>query len=186
MRLLKRQILATIFCVSAILLPTTAFSAVNMILKFGSVAGDSEVPGYEGRIDLLAFAWGTSRAVDLFPAPPQVSKAFAQDVSITKYVDIASSPMTAAFLAGTPTTAVLTVVSATGGEIIRMELCDVYLTSISGGGSGGEDRLTENLTLAFKSFRLTNFDGNSKGGGAGDSVQWDFGTSTAGNCDVGP
>ena len=38
-----------------------------------------------------------------------------------------------------------------------MELNDVVVTSVSTGGSGGEDRLTENVTLRFAKFKYSYF-----------------------------
>ena len=38
-------------------------------------------------------------------------------------------------------------------EYIKIELESLLVTSVSTGGSGGEDRLTENITLNFKRFK---------------------------------
>jgi type VI secretion system secreted protein Hcp len=39
-------------------------------------------------------------------------------------------------------------------EKIKLQLVDVTVTSLSTGGSGGEDKLTENISLAFRSLKI--------------------------------
>ncbi len=51
-------------------------------------------------------------------------------------------------------------------EYIKITMSDLIVTSISTGGSGGEDRLTENVTLNFAKYK---FDYTpQKAGGGGD------------------
>ena len=38
-------------------------------------------------------------------------------------------------------------------EYIKITMSDAIVTSVSSGGSGGEDRLTENVTLNFARFK---------------------------------
>ena len=40
-------------------------------------------------------------------------------------------------------------------DFLVMELTDLIVTSVSIGGSGGEDRLTENITLDFAKFEFS-------------------------------
>jgi type VI secretion system secreted protein Hcp len=58
------------------------------------------------------------------------------------------------------------VVRKAGGtpiEYIKIELTEVLITAVSSGGSGGEDRLTENVTLNFAKFKYEYFPQNEKG-----------------------
>ena len=54
-------------------------------------------------------------------------------------------------------------------------MTDVLITSFSTGGSGGEDRLTENVTLNFAKVQVTYKEQAAKGGaGKAPTVAWDI------------
>jgi type VI secretion system secreted protein Hcp len=79
-------------------------------------------------------------------------KASFQDVSFTKYVDGASNALMIALAKGTHVPeCVLLVRKAGDGQkrYLQITMSEVLVTSVSTGGSGGEDRLTENVTLNF-------------------------------------
>ena len=60
-------------------------------------------------------------------------------------------------------------------EYIKLTLSDLIVSSISTGGSGGEDRLTENITLNFGKFKYEY--APQKADGTGDAVKtagWDI------------
>ncbi len=80
-------------------------------------------------------------------------KATLRDLSLTKYID-RSSPviLTNLVTAKVIPKAKLTVVKRGEKPLPYLRLCftGVRLTSVSTGGSGGEDRLTENVTFAFE------------------------------------
>jgi len=52
-------------------------------------------------------------------------------------------------------------------EYIKITMKNVLVSSISQGGSGGEDRLTENVTLNFAEFKFEYQPQNEKGGKEG-------------------
>ena len=41
------------------------------------------------------------------------------------------------------------------GAYVKIEMEEVLVTSVTTGGSGGEDRFTENVTLNFAKFKVT-------------------------------
>ena len=53
-------------------------------------------------------------------------------------------------------------------EYLKIKMTDVLITSVSTGGSGGEDRLTENVTLNFakvnSEYQPQKKDGSKDGG----------------------
>jgi type VI secretion system secreted protein Hcp len=66
-------------------------------------------------------------------------------------------------------------------DYIRIELTEVLVTSVSTGGSGGEDRLIENVSLNFAKVKLTYF--LTKPGGTsepGGSFTWDIAANQGG------
>ena len=144
--------------------------AVDMFIKVDGVTGESKDSKHKGEIDVLAWSWGLSNSGSFHTGGGGGSgKANFQDLSFTKYVD-ASSP--ALLLAGANgdhfATALLTVRKAgkTPLEYIKITLKKVLVTSISTGGSGGEDRLTENVTLNFAEMGIAYQDQKDDGTGA--------------------
>ena len=98
-------------------------------------------------------------------------KVSVQDISVTKYVDAASSVLLSHCCDGTHIKTATLVVRKAGGtplEYIKIELEEILITSVSTGGSGGEDRLTENVSLNFAKFKYSyqpqKADGTKDGG----------------------
>ena len=144
--------------------------AVDMFIKIDTVTGESKDDKHKGEIDVLAWSWGLSNSGSFHTGGGGGSgKANFQDLSFTKYVD-ASSP--ALMLAGANgdhfPTALLTVRKAgkTPLEYIKITLKKVLVTSLSTGGSGGEDRLTENVTLNFAEMAIAYQEQKPDGSGA--------------------
>ena len=85
-------------------------------------------------------------------------KVSVQDVSVTKYIDKSSAPLMQKCCSGAHIPeAVLTVRKAGGDEPLEylvITMTDVLVSNISTGGSGGEDRLSENVTLNFAKFKV--------------------------------
>ena len=60
-------------------------------------------------------------------------------------------------------------------EYLTINLTEVMVTSVSTGGSGGEDRLTENVTLNFSKVKVEYKEQLKSGGkGADTSMTWDI------------
>jgi type VI secretion system secreted protein Hcp len=98
-----------------------------------------------------------------------------QDLSFTKYVDASSSPLQGACCKGDHfTEAKLTVRKAGGSpvEYIIITMKEVIVTSLSTGGSGGEDRLTENITLNFAEYKMQYQKQDTKGAPDGGTIDW--------------
>ena len=78
-----------------------------------------------------------------------------QDISVTKWVDAASPNLIRKCSTGEHFENAKLVVRKAGGkqiEYIVIKLTKVMVTSVSTGGSGGEDKLTENVSLNFQKF----------------------------------
>ncbi len=135
--------------------------AVDMYMKIATIDGETvdKVHAKEKAIDVLAWSWGISNSGTTHAGGGGGGgKANFQDLSFTKYVDSASH----ALLLGCATgehfaTAKLTVRKAgkTPLEYIIIEMTEVLVTSVSTGGSGGEDRLTENVSLNFAKVKFS-------------------------------
>ena len=144
--------------VAAVLLalPLSAAAAVDMFLKLEGINGESRDSVHKGEIDVLAWSWGGSRKSTTLSGTTRTmtSMPCIQDLSLTKYID-QSSPKLWGNLVGTGVikSGKLTVRKAgeTPLEYLTIEMTNILVTSVSSGGSGGEDRLTENITLDFAS-----------------------------------
>ena len=127
--------------------------AVDIFLHLENVKGESKDDTYKEEIDVLAWSWGMSQSGTVHMGGGAGSgKANVQDISITKYVDIAS-PTIAKFCAqGKHIPKGWLSIRKAGTnplEYMKYELETILITSVSTGGSGGEDRLTENISMNF-------------------------------------
>lgn len=133
--------------------------AVDMFMKIPGADGESVGTGHVASIDVLAWSWGISQSGTMHVAKGGgAGKANVQDISFTKYIDKASPKLQLLCLNGKNTLgdAILTVQKA--GEVpvpyVKITFTDFIITSVSTGGSGGEDRLTENVTINFATVKF--------------------------------
>ena len=148
-----KSILATL--VGATLLAAVpAQAATDLYLKIDGIKGESKMKGYEGAIDVLAWSWGVSNSGHpLFGA----GKTNVQDFSWTQYLDSSYPDLFSKLTTGTdPGKATLYAVKpGVGGYNYFQAIFDGnLLSSLSTGGSGGEDRFTLNATMAMTSITL--------------------------------
>lgn len=145
---------------------TTA--AVDMFLEIGDIQGESLDSKFTGSIDVLAWSWGASSGFD-GRGKGNISPCI-QDLSVTKYIDSASGELMMGLMTGMEyEEAKLTVRKAGGAQLeyIVIDFSDVRVSSVSTGGSGGEDRLTENISLNFDSAEFIYTKQDDTGGEAG-------------------
>jgi len=158
--------------------PIGAAAATDMFLKLGDIKGESLDDKHKDEIDVLAWSWGESDGT----AQTRRNKAglavpdCIQDLSLTKFVDSATPDVIIDAVSGRVVpTATLTVRKATASksplEYLTLTLTNVSISSYATGGSGGEDRLTENITLHFQ--RMDGSYRRQKPDGSLDApVQW--------------
>ena len=169
MRVLRRTAIVLV-CAFALAAPAQASAAVDMFLDLDGIQGESRDAQFRNTIDVLAWSWGASRARD--------KPANFQDLSVTKFID-RSSPALMQKLAtgGTIAQGSLRVRKAGENPLVYLRLCftGIRVSSISTGGSGGEDRLTENVTFNFATV-IERYTQQSETGGAAESFRfgWDL------------
>jgi type VI secretion system secreted protein Hcp len=153
--------------------------AVDIFLKLDGVTGEAQDQSHKDEMDILAWSWGLSQSgTTHMGSGGGAGKVNVQDLSVTKYVDNATPTLMKFCCKGKHIdTGKLTVRKAGDEplEYIVIEFQELLISSISTGGSGGEDRLTENLSLNFREFHLT-YKQQTKEGGDGGSpdVKWDI------------
>lgn len=160
--------------------------AMDMFIQIGALKGESRDSVHAGLIDVLAWSWGMSNSGSTHVGGGSgAGKVNVQDLSFTKYVDLCSTELMLACCNGKHFADAKLIVRKAGEnplEYIIIELEDLIITSVSTGGSGGEDRLTENVTLNFAKVKVGYVEQAADGAAGKDTkMGWDV----AGNIKVG-
>jgi type VI secretion system secreted protein Hcp len=146
--------------------------AVDMFLKIDGIKGESHDAAHKDEIDVLAWSWGASQSGSAQSGGGGgAGKVSVQDISITKYVDKATPLILKACCNGQHVKEINLVVRKAGEkplEYLKLKLSDCLVSSVSTGGSGGQDRLTENVSLNFAKFQFTYTAQDAKGAAAGE------------------
>lgn len=150
MKILKsKSALSAVVVAAGLFAASSAMAAVDMYLDMSGIRGEST--GRPGQMDILAWSWGAS-AGKAANGKGTLPAACVQDISLTKFIDAASPSLIMNSMTGAVAAqAVLTVERAgPAPEYLVLSMTNVRVTSYSTGGSGGEDRLTENVSLHFE------------------------------------
>jgi type VI secretion system secreted protein Hcp len=153
--------------------------ALDMFMKIAGLKGESVDKTHAGEIDVLAWSWGVSNSGSAHVGGGAgAGKANVQDLSLTKYIDKSSPDLMLSCCNGKHHDDATLIVRKAGEkplEYLKITMTEVLITSVSTGGSGGEDRLTENVTLNFASVKVDYVE-QTKGGGTGDkpSMNWNI------------
>jgi type VI secretion system secreted protein Hcp len=151
--------------------------AVDAFLKLGDVKGESPVEGFEDQIQVLSWSWGMSQTGTTHTGTGGgAGKVNVQDMAITHYVDTASPNIIMACASGKHyPEAVLTLRKAGEDalEYLTITLNDLIITSVSMGGSEGEERNTESFTLNFSKFKYSYQPQDSKGAKKGGAIDYE-------------
>ncbi|QIE43464.1 Hcp family type VI secretion system effector [Meridianimarinicoccus aquatilis] len=154
--------------------------AVDMFLDIeGEISGEAQDSEHKGTIDVLAWSWGMSQSGSFHVGGGGgAGKVNIQDISITKWVD-KSSPVLMKYCSnGDHFDSAKLIVRKAGKtplEYIVIEMTKVMVTSVSTGGSGGEDKLTENISLNFSDVKVTYVPQMDDGTGDADIIyNWDI------------
>jgi len=153
--------------------------AVDIFMKIGDVKGEAQDDKHAGEIDVLAWSWGLSQSgVGGTGSGSGAGKVNVQDMSFTKWVDKSSPDLMLACCNGKHYPEATLVVRKAGEnplEYITIKMEEVLISSVATGGSGGEDRLTENVSLNFSKVEVKYVEQKADGS-AGDKPQmgWDI------------
>jgi len=153
--------------------------AMDMFIKIGDVKGESRDKVHKEEIDVLAWSWGMSNSGSAHVGGGAgAGKVNVQDLSFTKYIDKSSPDLLMATCNGKHYPSATLTVRKAGEkplEYLIITLTEILVTSVSTGGSGGEDRLTENVTLNFAKVKVDYKEQTATGTvGATPSMSWDI------------
>jgi type VI secretion system secreted protein Hcp len=151
--------------------------AVDMFMNMGDkIKGETQdaAQSKTNDMDVLAWSWGLSQSgTTHMGSGGGGGKVNVQDLSFTKYVDSASPAIAQACCLGTHIPKCVLLCRKAGGKqqkYLEITMEEVLVASVSNGGSGGQDRLTENVSLNFGKVSYEYFkqdkDGNTKSAGA--------------------
>ena len=154
--------------------------AVDMFIKIGDLKGESRDAVHKDKIDVLAWSWAMSNSGTAHTGGGAgAGKVNVQDLSFTHYLDKSSTGLQLACMNGKHFPDALLIVRKAGEkplEYLKIKMTDILITSVSTGGSGGEDRLTENVTLNFSKvsvdYQPQGQDGKADGGVM--TIGWDI------------
>jgi type VI secretion system secreted protein Hcp len=151
--------------------------AVDMFIQIGTLKGESRDKTHKDKIDVLAWSWGVSNSGSAhMGGGAGAGKANVQDLSFTKWIDKSSPSLIQACCKGTHYADSTLIVRKAGDnplEYLKITLTEVLVTSVSTGGSGGEDRLTENVTLNFAKVKVQYVE-QTPTGAAGDKPEMTY------------
>lgn len=153
--------------------------ATDSFLKIQNLDGESKDASHENEIDVLAWSWGASQSGSFGQGGGGgTGKASFQDLAITKYVDKASTKLQEFCAMGNQFERAKLTVRKAGGksgplEFFVIDMKHVIVTSVSLGGSGGEERLTENVTLNFAEV-TTKYTEQMEDGSGGENHEFNF------------
>lgn len=156
--------------------------AVDMFLKIEGIKGEAQDAKHKDEIDVLAWSWGMSQSGTTHMGPGGgAGKVNVQDISITKYLDNASPNLMLYCCSGKHIKEMNLTVRKAGDkplEYLKIKMENGLVSSVSTGGSGGEDRLTENVTLNFQKVHVEYAKQKADGSGeAGPELKWDIATN---------
>lgn len=158
--------------------------AVDMFLKLDGIDGEAQDDKHKKEIDVLAWSWGSSQSGTTHMGQGGGGgKANIQDLSFTHYIDSSTHNLLQRVFDGKHIKEGTLVVRKAGGtplEYLTVKMEDIMVTSVSTGGSGGEDRLTENVTLNFSKVQLIYKPQKEDGSADADKIAgWDIAENKA-------
>jgi type VI secretion system secreted protein Hcp len=122
--------------------------------SFG-ITGTNTCPGVTSGTEVLVYSEGLSAVTTVGPGTPiSSSPPVLQSVNLTRYTDGFSAQIRSLLITGTTIpyieiTWTTDIKDGTQRELYVYRYENCIINSVSGGGSGGEDRITENVSFAF-------------------------------------
>ena len=176
-KVLRHILTSLVICTS--LCAMQARAALDMFLTIDGIEGESKDAQFPDSIDVLAWSWGLASSGSA--QGNSAGRTTVQDLSFTQYFDKASPYLIMSNFTGKLIPEATLVVRKAGEKpfvYLTIAMEDVLVTSDSTGGSGGEDRLTNNVTLNFRRVCVSYTEQDARGGaGQTHETCWDVATN---------
>jgi len=160
--------------------------AVSICLRLGpsgkNLKGESVITKHENEIDVLAWNWGLTQSGTAHRSTGAgAGSANVHDLTITKYVDLATPMLIQECFHGTDFgETVLTFLKVGGGKGNQVEYLKITMSGTvmissvtSGGSAGGDDTFSETVTLNFASVKI-DYTSQTANQGKGATVSGNF------------
>jgi type VI secretion system secreted protein Hcp len=154
-----------------------AFAAVDMFIKIDTIDGESTDKTHGKEIDVLSWSWGASQSGSMaMGGGGGAGKVSMQDFTFTKSLDKSSPKLFEALATGKHLKeAKLVLRGSSSMEYLVITFSDVLISSYSTGGSSGEDRPTESISLNFAQIKMSYVEQDASGrAGAATEFGWDL------------
>jgi len=139
----------------------------DMFLKLSNIKGEALDSKHKDEIEVLSWSFGASQTGSAHLGTGSgTGKVAIQDLTMTHYVDTASTDLLKHLITGKHIDEGLLTVRKAGGtalEYFKIKMTQVFVSHISNGGGAGQDRITENVTLNFRKFTQTYTPQDDKG-----------------------
>jgi type VI secretion system secreted protein Hcp len=153
--------------------------AVDMFLSLDGIKGESADKSHKGEIEVLAWSWGLSNTGTFHHGEGGgAGKANFQDISFTKHIDKSSADLLYSCASGKHIAKGKLTIRKAGEnplEYLTYDFENVLVSAVSTGGSGGEERLTESVTVNFAKVKMEYWTQAAKGAkGENANFSWDI------------
>jgi type VI secretion system secreted protein Hcp len=140
--------------------------AVDMFMKIegpplpGEAKDDNaKGPKHTGEIGVLSWTWGMTQTGSTHDnSGSGTGKVNVQDLSFTKYTDTATPTLMDFCCRGKHFEKATLTVRKAGGQALEylvIKMFNIIISSVSTGGGGSDERLTEHVSLNFGKFDIT-------------------------------
>ena len=136
--------------------------AVDIFLGLSDgIKGEAQDAVHRDKIDVLAWNWGMTQSGTTHAGMGAGGgKVNVQDITVTKYVDLATSDLIKRCASGAHIKNGELIVRKSGGdapvEYLKIKMEELLITSYAtGGAKDGLDRVQETLTINFRRFQVT-------------------------------
>jgi len=155
----------------------------DMFLKLTNIKGEALDAKHKNEIEVLSWSFGSSQSGSAHGGTGSgTGKVHIQDLTITHYVDTASTDLLKHLTTGKHIDEGMLTIRKAGGthlEYLKLKMTQVLVTHISNGGGAGQDRVTENVTLNFRKFTQTYTPQDDKGNAkAASEFTWDIASAS--------
>lgn len=159
--------------------------AVDMFVKIGALKGEAQDDKHKDEIDVIRWSWGLHQTgTGGQGGGSGAGKVSVSDLQITKPIDKSTPDLALSCANGKHFDKAIFTVRRAGEHpleylVITME--EVLISSISIGGGGNDEILTENVNLNFSKVKV-DYKEQTKTGGAGASptMTWDIKANKSG------
>jgi type VI secretion system secreted protein Hcp len=160
--------------------------AVDMFLKLDPIKGESADQKHKNEIDVLSWSWGLNQTGSQHHSQGGgAGKVTVHDLHFTHWADKSTAYLIKACAMGEHIAKGVLTVRKAGGqsavEYIKITMDDIIISSVTPGGTHGDERLTENVSLNFRKFKYE-YTAQTEKGGSGETAQ--FGWDVAGNAEM--